>query len=195
MNENTELALRAYYFVPYNISPMQMGIQAGHAGWRYARKFFAERPETWEFVDNHETTIILDGGTTNSRRDFSGIAIGTLNQIGDALLENDIPFSYFEEVDLNDALTALCFIADERVFNKKDYPDLPDYLYGLNLKTESDNGNMHTIASIPLIAFKIKTNEELQEQYPTEYKEWVRLVGGVKNVFLRDLLKDKKLAR
>jgi hypothetical protein len=194
--EEKVLALRAYYFVPYNISQMQMGIQAGHAGWRYARRFFESNPLTWEFVDNHETTIILDGGTTNSRRDFEGVAIGTLNQIGDALLENDIPFSYFEEIDLNDALTALCFIADERVFNKVDYPDLPDYLYGLSLKTETDLGKgMHQIASIPLIAFKIKKDEELQELYPTEYKEWVRLVGGVKNVFLRDLLKDKKLAR
>jgi hypothetical protein len=184
MEEEKVLALRAYYFVPYNISQMQMGIQAGHAGWRYARKYFAERPETWEFVDNHETTIILDGGTTNSRRDFNGVAIGTLNQIGDALLENDIPFSYFEEIDLNDALTALCFIADERVFNKEDYPDFADYV----IKKQGSEGSNY-------VQIKIKPQEELMEIYSDYYKEWVRLIGGVKNVFLRDLLKDKRLAR
>jgi hypothetical protein len=34
--------------------------------------------------------------------------------------------------------------------------------------------------------------EELEKS--KQYKEWVRFVGGVKNVFLRDLIKNKKLA-
>jgi len=34
----------------------------------------------------------------------------------------------------------------------------------------------------------------IEEHFVEEYKEWVRFVGGVKNVFLRDILKDKKLA-
>jgi hypothetical protein len=34
--------------------------------------------------------------------------------------------------------------------------------------------------------------EELENS--DHYKEWVRLIGGVKNVFLRDLIKNKKLA-
>lgn len=185
MNENMELALKAYYFVPYNISQMQMGIQAGHAGWRYARKFF-ENPQTWEFVDNHETTIILDGGTTNSRRDLDGIALGTMNQIADALAENEIPFTFFEEPDINDALTALCFIADERVFDKEKYPDFMKWFID----------NYRVVASAQeIVTIRMLSNEELIEYAPDRYKEWVRLIGGVKNVFLRDLLKDKKLAR
>lgn len=186
MEEEKVLALRAYYFVPYNISQMQMGIQAGHSGWRYARKFFETNPETWEFVDNHETTIILDGGTTNSRRDLEGIALGTLNQIGDALAENDIPFSFFEEPDLNDALTALCFIADERVFDKEKYPDFADYLIEYYRAGAG-------ISAQEIITIKMTPFETLKEN--VNYKKWVRLVGGIKNVFLRDLLKDKKLAR
>jgi len=193
--QKVELALRAYFFVPYNISEMQCGIQGIHTAFRYGRKF-AEDETLKNFVDNHETVIMLNGGTTNDERDFEGFVAGTLNQIGDQLSEKNIPFTYFIEPDLNHALTALCFLADERVFNKKDYPDLSDYLYGLHPFTSTDMENgTHKIASIPLIAFKLKTNEELQEEYPTEYKEWVRLIGGVKNVFLRDLLKDKKLAR
>ena len=31
--------------------------------------------------------------------------------------------SLFSEPDLNFALTAVCFIADERVFNYEDYPE------------------------------------------------------------------------
>jgi hypothetical protein len=188
--EQEELALRAYYFVPYNISQMQMGIQAGHAGWRYARRFFESNPQTWEFVDNHETTIILDGGTTNSRRDFNGVALGTLNQIGDALAENDIPFAFFEEVDLNDALTALCFIADERVWDKKKYPDFVDYILNV-IYPEND----HIPSAQTIVEMKTTPIELLQVAYPEYYKEWIRLIGGVKNAFLRELIKDKKLAR
>ena len=181
--EEKILSMRAYYFVPYNISDKQKGIQAGHAGWRYARRFSADNPEVWDFVDNHETTIILDGGTTNSRRDFDGIALGTLNQIADSLLENDIPFAHFEEPDLNDALTALCFLADERVFNREDYPNFVDYV----IKKQGSEGSEY-------VQIKIKPQEELMEIYSDYYKEWVRLIGGVKNVFLRELIKDKKLA-
>lgn len=188
--EEKILEVRAYYFVPYNISPMQKGIQAGHAGWRYARKFSANNPEVWDFVDNHETTIILDGGTTNSRRDFDGVALGTLNQIADSLHENDIPFSYFEEPDLNDALTAVCFLADERVFNRKDYPNFVDYILDkmyLDSKTAMDAQNV--------VMLKMQGLEHLQEMFPEYYKEWVRFLGGVKNVFLRELIKDKELAK
>jgi hypothetical protein len=191
MEEEKILEVRAYYFVPYNISQMQMGIQAGHAGWRYARRFSADNPEIWDFVDYHETTIILNGGTTNSRRDFDGKSLGTLNQIADSLLENDIQFSHFEEPDLNDALTALCFLADERVFNRKDYPDFLDYIFDVKMYPDARSATPEQ----NYIMLKMQTAEHLQEMFPEYYKEWVRFVGGVKNVFLRDLIKGKELAK
>ncbi len=192
LNEKKELELRMYFFVPYNISGIQMGIQAGHAALRYARLFSNENPEVWNFVDNHETWIILNGGTTNERRDFDGIAEGTLNQIADQLQENDIMFSYFIEPDLNHALTALCFLADERVFNYKDYPDFLDYLINnhndvyLKKVNEKFNDLFNDLLN--------DNSEEFKAEFPNEYKEWVRLLGGVKNVFLRELIKGKKLA-
>jgi len=45
-----------------------------------------------------------------------------------------------------------------------------------------------------VVMLKMKSDEELQDMFPEYYKEWVRFVGGVKNVFLRELIKDKKLA-
>ena len=44
------------------------------------------------------------------------------------------------------------------------------------------------------IMLKMQSSEKLQEMFPEYYKEWVRFIGGVKNVFLRELIKDKKLA-
>lgn len=179
--ENT-LEKRMYFFTIYQLTGIQAGIQCGHAALEYARKF--RDSETFvEFVDNHKTWIILNGGTTNDERDFEGLAKGTLNQVGDQLYENGIDFSYFREPDLNDALTALCFICDERVFNRKDYPDFKNYLLD---KMDADSES-HT-------GVKLLMDDELQEQYSDVYKEWVRLLGGVKNVFLRELIRDKKLA-
>ena len=36
--EHKTLELRMYFFVPYNISPIQKSIQAGHAALEYAYK-------------------------------------------------------------------------------------------------------------------------------------------------------------
>lgn len=189
MEEEKVLALRMYFFVPYNISPIQQAIQAGHAALEYAHKY-GDTELFKEFVVRHKTWVILDGGTTNAQRDFEGISQGTLNQIGDQLMDNLIDTAWFHEPDLNDALTALCFIADERVFNKKDYPDIWDYIVDIKMYPDAK-------AEMPAenyIMIKSQSIEKLQEMFPEYYKEWVRFVGGVKNVFLRELLKDKKLA-
>jgi hypothetical protein len=181
-----ELELRMYFFVPYNISPIQQAIQAGHAALRYALQFGRNNPDhsIWDFIINHKTWVILDGGTTNSERDHNLIVAGTLNQIGGGLNHNGVDFSFFHEPDLNYALTAVCFICDERVFNKKDYPDFLDYVYEKN----------EPLDEVAKLRLRMKTIEDLQEEYNSLYKEWVRLVGGVKNVYLRELLKGKKKA-
>lgn len=190
--EHKTLEMRMYFFVPYNISEIQKGIQAGHAALRYARTFSENNPEVWDFVDNHETWIILNGGTTNDQRDFDGKPLGTLNQIGDDLNDNHIEFSYFIEPDLNNALTAICFICDERVFNKKDYPDFVTWLTDIKMypsaKEEAEKNN-------PELWVKLRLYPETQQDmFPEYYKEWIRFIGGVKNVFLREIISDKKLA-
>ena len=188
-SEIKEPELRMYFFVPYNISPIQQAIQAGHAALEYADKYAGDE-QFIMFVREHKTWVILNGGTTNERRDFDGIVMGSLNQIADSLLENDIPFSYFQEPDLNDALTAVCFICDERVFNRKDYPNFLDYIFDVKMYPEARGA----MPEQNYVMLKMLSAEKQQELFPDYYKEWVRFVGGVKNVFLRELIKDKKLA-
>ena len=68
--------------------------------------------------------MIMSGGTTNSNRSLgTGESIGSLNQIVDSLADNGIDHAVFVEPDLNNALTAVCFLADERVFDYEKYPD------------------------------------------------------------------------
>ena len=170
MEENKVLAKRMYFFVPYNISEIAKGIQAGHAALEYARKF-STTDLFKEFVSEHKTWIILNGGTTNDQRDFEGIAQGTLNQIADQLQENDIPFSFFREPDLNDALTALCFIVDERVFNTVDYPSFDEFIQN---KVENDGESI-------FMGY---------DAYLNEYDD----LYGEKTRFLKELILTKKLA-
>jgi hypothetical protein len=193
LNEEKILEVRMYFFVPYNISEIQKGIQCGHAALRYARAFSAEFPEVWEFVDNHETWIILNGGTTNDQRDFEGIPAGTLNQIADELLKTDIRFSYFIEPDLNNALSSLCFLCDERVFNREDFPDFVDWLLDVKMYESAKNEALKNNPEF-WVELKIKPVEIVQGLFPEFYKEWIRLLGGVKNIFLRELTRDKKKA-
>ena len=191
--QDEPLELRMYFFVPYQLTGIQKGIQSGHAALRYARKYSENNPIVWDFIDNHETWVILNGGTTNDRREIDETAIGTLNQIGDELVTNQIDFTFFNEPDLNDALTAICFIIDERVFNRGKYPDFVDWLLDVKM---SSNAKDEAFKNNPSLWLKLKTQplEIAQEMFPEYLKEWVRLVGGIKNVFLRDLIKDKKLA-
>lgn len=191
--EEKVLNVRMYFFVPYNISEIQRGIQAGHAALRYARLFSVEHPEVWDFVDNHETWIVLNGGTMNDSRDFEGKVAGTMNQIGDELQENDIRFSYFLEPDMNMGLSALCFLCSEQVFNRKDYPDFVDWLLNVKMYESAKDEALKNNPDF-WIELKIKPAEEVQGLFPEYYKEWVRLLGGIKNVFLRELTRDKEKA-
>jgi len=195
LNQEQELELRMYFFVPYNISPIQMGIQAGHALGRYALRYGRYDPQhiVWDFLEKFETWIILNGGTTNDERDFEAIPVGSLNLIGDQLQENDIEFSYMIEPDLNHALTALCIICNEQVFNRKDYPDFVDWLLDVKMYKSAKNEALKNNPEF-WVELKLKTAEEVQGLFPEYYKEWVRLLGGVKNVFLRELTRDKKMA-
>jgi hypothetical protein len=157
------MELRMYFFVPYNISEIQKGIQAGHAAIRYV----IEYGRTQEFKDwyiNNKTWIILNGGTTRYFREESDLENGTLNKIADELSLNNINNSVFHEPDLNYALTAICFIADERVWNKEKYPDFDDYVKDKDIYLDDLHSN------------------------------WADFIGGKKNLFLRELLKDKHLA-
>ncbi len=182
-NEEIELELKMYFFVTYYLSDKQIGIQAGHVALEYADKYGGEE-QFIKFNREWKTFIVLDGGTTNNGHDFKGVPLGTMNQILEDLQTNDIQYSIFQEPSLNDALTAICFICDERVFNEKDYPEFVDYLFSISLVYVESKWK----------SIKEFSYEELVKKFPTEYKEWVRFLGGVKNVFLRELIKDKKLA-
>ena len=111
-----------YGLVPYNISPIQQGIQFGHAVVEYGLAFGYGTPyQQWAKQD--KTFIILNGGTTNNNMTGTHEYKGTLNKAEDELVGMEIPIATFHEPDLGDQLTAVVFLVDERVYDKEKYPD------------------------------------------------------------------------
>jgi hypothetical protein len=168
-----ELKYRMYGLVPYNISPIQQAIQFGHAVVEYgqmAKKYKAIEKKYNRWADYDKTFIILNGGTTNNDENTYGL----LNEYLRELTFNDINLEVFYEPDLNDALTAIVFLVDERVFDKKTYPDFEP----LSL----DNCEIWEDPSI--IEYENKKN----------YDMWVDSIGGFRNAFLREFLKTKRFA-
>lgn len=188
-----ELELRMYFFVPYQLTGIQQGIQCGHAALEYAVRF-KDTPLFHNFM-SHKTWVILNGGTTNIG--YQGIGKGTLNQIYESIivynitarLDDKIDVEKFYEPDLNDAMTAICVICDERVFNKEKYPDCMYFIFNkMREKAREDipDENVKLLKSLP--------TENIKNLFPEYYDEWVESIGGEKNAFLRELIKDKKLA-
>lgn len=171
------LEKRMYFIVPYNISPIQQAIQAGHAALEYARKY-SDDEDFIDFADNHKTWVILDGGTTNSTRDENDLPKGTLNQYMEQIWDNNIKHAVFYEPDLNNALTAICLIVDERVYNTKDYPDFGQKWAEKYMFTDKKE------------LWFVMENEERNEKLWEIYKKEV----GEDIAFLKKLLNDKKLA-
>lgn len=211
-----ELEYKMYQLIIYNISDKQKFIQSSHAlqefnngmdfypfifynefedNFRLKQDFSKVYVENfnksnsdklflgfdkWKSID--KTIIGLCGGTSS---DYDINNLGTINKHFIDLKDNNIPFSYFREPDLNNALTAICFLVDERVYNKEKYPDYNKDVFNKVIEHELSwsyifKGKAYSIAY-----------DVLHKEY---YNTWVKQIGGESNVFLREFLKNKRLA-
>ena len=192
---NIKMEKRMYFFVPYQLTGIQQGIQCGHAALEYANRFH-ESELFQDFVNNWKTWIVLNGGTTNVG--YQGLNKGSLNQIYDSILfynvearlDDKIDVEKFFEPDLNDAMTAICFICDEQVFNKDLYPDFIDFVMNIKMYPEARK----TISKEKEKGLKSLTNSDYKRIFPEYYEEWLELIGGPKTAFLKELTNGKKLA-
>ena len=117
-----------YGLVPYNISPIQQGIQFGHAVVEYGLEYGHKSDDPYlQWARNDKTFIILNGGTTNRNEEHWG----TLNQSVLELGRLRVQYTTFYEPDLGDQLTAIVFLVDDRVWDKEKYPE-----YDLNIALE-----------------------------------------------------------
>lgn len=173
--ETSQYELRGYGLLPYNIKPIQAGIQYSHSIVEYVVENY-QTPAFKLFLEwakKFKTAVLLDGGTScHSKTHYSEEEyVGTMEKHLQALTENGIKFSTFYEPDMNNMLAGIFLIVDERVFNKRKYPDF-GYYYD-EIKNEFLPNSVHY------------TPKNISNEY---YVEWLKSVGGEKNVFLRNYL-------
>jgi len=182
------LEYRMYGLVPYNISSIQGAIQYGHALQEYNNAMIDGIQNStlssdyvgfnkWRKED--KTFIILNGGTTNEN--IIDKWYGTLQKSRDILLENGVHFAQFKEPDLNNTLSAVVFLVDERVFNTELYPSYVDMPYPWVSK-----GRGYRPAPAETLKWENENN--------MNRAKWVDKIGGTKNDFLRTWLKNFRLA-
>lgn len=178
MSEN--LKYRMMGLVPYNLSPIQQGIQFGHALQEFNNMINDEfdqdqRPMDFEqWADKDKTFIILNGGTTNNHYDTESESYkGSLNNHGKFLYDLGVKTGEFYEPDLGDQLTAVVFLVDERVWDKEKYPDRN---FGVSFEPGMDLTNVLDVHREP----------ETEEAY-------TKRLGGEQNVKLREFLSQFKL--
>jgi hypothetical protein len=113
-----------YILVPYNLSPIQKGIQALHAVVEY-ENLYGDTPEYKQWATQDKVVIVLNGGTSSTKvvSESPMTFHGSLNNSLKELTDNDVKVGSFYEEDINDALTGVALLADERVWNRTDYPD------------------------------------------------------------------------
>jgi len=179
-----ELRYRMYGLVLYSLSPIQKAIQFGHAVVEYSNYIEDEsiriasalvdekmtpllnEYRRWSRKD--KTFIILNGGTSNNSSDPE--KMGGLQSAHVFLWDIDKKHAMFEEPDINNTLTAICFLVDERVWDTVKYPEKR------KLRDRTAGGGIDF--SDPFI----------------QSDEWDAFVGGEQNRKLRDWLRSYKLA-
>jgi hypothetical protein len=129
------LKQRMYGLVPYNISPIQQGIQFGHAVVEYGLSYGHKSDDPYlQWARNDKTFIILNGGTTNNNKE----CFGTLNNAQIRLYSMGVQNESFCEPDLGDQLTAVVFLVDERVWDREKYPEFMKVLITDHINLEKD---------------------------------------------------------
>ena len=120
---NKKLEKRMYTLALYQLSGIQCGIQSGHSWIEYGRMArqlaTMKDSELWEnykdWEQNWKTVMVMNGGSSAALKE----SINFLESIGVQLAE-------FREPDLYDQVTAVSFIADERIFGKPSFDTIQD---------------------------------------------------------------------
>ena len=172
---DVDRSYRMYCLVLRQLSPIQKGVQSAHSIVEYADKY-GNTVEylTWSRIN--KTIIMLDGGI-----------LSELEEIISQLDENGVRYAVFREEDLGNIITSISIVADERVFDRKTYPDFEVWR-----DNKYPSRPMHCVAYIGG-SYDHDPNDYTWSEH---HKEWVNdVIGGEANEFLRNLLSNKRLAQ
>lgn len=104
--------MRAYTFNLFHLSSIQQGIQAGHAvdelTPKYILKKSKHRDAVANFLKNHKTYIVLNGGTGQKM-------LSILRHL--KRKDNPFPWAVFKEPDAYNIITSIAILLPEKLYS------------------------------------------------------------------------------
>ena len=147
-----------YCLAERHLSSIQKAIQSAHAIVTFGLNYH-EMEEYRQWAEKDQTIVILDGGN-----------VPDLHQTMYKLCTLGWPMAVFAEPDLGDVITAICFLADERIFD-----------YATWGKSYEDYK-------------KLPLTEENAATHNLDYSEWLAAIGGNKAEDVKELISNLHIA-
>lgn len=147
---------KMYSIVLRHLDGQNKGVQTTHGVCEYIRNHWDDE-DLQQWLNTDKTLVMLSGGT-----------VPDMDNIRMTLYGAGIEFEIFQEEDLNNLTTTICLLADERVWDRENYPTFDIY----KLKRAGEG----------------VTDEEILE------KEFISLVGGIENAVKKEVLNGLRLA-
>lgn len=144
---------KMYSIVLRHLDGQNKGVQTTHGVCEYIRKHWDDE-DLQQWLNTDKTLVMLSGGT-----------VSDMSTIMEVFKEHGIKFETFEEEDLGNLTTSICVLADERVWDRENYPTFDIY--------------------------KFQWEGESEEILKTEF---ISFVGGIKNVVKKEVLNGLRLA-
>lgn len=157
-----KLKYRMYCIMLRHLSGINKAVQANHSSVEYIWKY-KDVEHIKQYIEEDKTTIMVDGGTHQD-----------MVEIHKRFEEAGIHHTYFIEPDLNDCMTAITVVADERVWDRKNYKSYRDFVDSCMI----EDGLNPMLSSIR----------------PGYIEQWYEYIGGEKNSILMEILQNKKLS-
>lgn len=165
---------KMYGIVLRHLNGLNKGIQTAHAVCEYIRKYKGDNDlEQWLSTD--KTLVVLDGGSSYDLKD-----------ILEKFNLNNVKYATFEEEDLNGITTCICVLADERVWDRKEYGSKTDFIEMKRNEVESEESEDPTWKEA-----EERLAEEIEREVDRQYSEFV---GGNTNVVKKEVLNNLRLA-
>jgi len=151
-----------YYLVLRHLSGINKAVQTSHCSIEYAIKYQNE-PDFLKYSTIDKTIVMLDGGTHQDMVETQKL-----------LEESGVKHGYFLEPDINNAMTAICFLVDERLWKRELY--MTDYNRFVEQRLMEDEISHYA-------------------SYVPEYLgDWIKYIGGKENNTIYNIIRGKKLS-
>ena len=148
---------KMYSIVLRQLDGQNKGVQTTHCVCEYVRKHWDDE-DLQQWINQDKTLVMLSGGT-----------VPDMNEIRACFDEVGIPYETFEEEDLAGITTSICLLADEKVWDRKNYPSFNEFA-----KTYTETTGFTNTDDLIVV--------------------YERLVGGHQNAVKKEILNNLRLA-